>query len=212
MKETPETPLDYGRYLATAEWRRRRDAKLRTAHWACECCGAKRNLQVHHLTYERLGREWDQDLEVLCRDCHEREHVRQMHDDSTGRLYLKLARDVLAGREFDCFADLVEEMKTRCARMKLPYSQHQVDKALGLLTGETTFSQVPRTQEARTQAWEEQRPFTDAECRALLKRLFGGVPERLVKSFPEPKGENPNGIDIYGPIPRDEWSDDESMD
>ena len=34
-------------------------------------------LDVHHLTYERLGREKDEDLRVLCRACHGDEH-RQM--------------------------------------------------------------------------------------------------------------------------------------
>lgn len=28
--------------------------------------------ELHHKTYERLGRERDDDLEVLCKPCHER--------------------------------------------------------------------------------------------------------------------------------------------
>ena len=39
-----------------------------------EVCGVKHRLQVHHLTYERLGNERDEDLKVLCWACHEREH------------------------------------------------------------------------------------------------------------------------------------------
>lgn len=192
--------VDYGRYLQTAEWRQRRDAKLRSVRWQCERCPARRNLQVHHKTYERLGREWLTDLEVLCRDCHEGEHVRQMHDDPTGRVYLRLAREVLKDRAWECFADLVEEMKLHCAMLKLPYDAHQVDKALGLLTGETTFSKVPRTNAERVQAFHDGRPFTDSECRALVKRLFGGVPDRIARPFPEPRGENPRAVDIYAPV------------
>ena len=30
--------------------------------------------EVHHLTYERLGKEWLDDLQALCRKCHEQKH------------------------------------------------------------------------------------------------------------------------------------------
>jgi len=33
-----------------------------------------RNLEVHHLTYDRLGDERMDDLEVLCPDCHRKAH------------------------------------------------------------------------------------------------------------------------------------------
>ena len=29
---------------------------------------------VHHLTYERIGKEWLDDLQALCRKCHEQQH------------------------------------------------------------------------------------------------------------------------------------------
>lgn len=32
------------------------------------------NMQVHHLTYERLGKETFSDLVVICDECHERLH------------------------------------------------------------------------------------------------------------------------------------------
>lgn len=41
-----------------------------------ECCKCKKkkNLHVHHKTYERLGKEHLNDLMVLCKDCHSKEH------------------------------------------------------------------------------------------------------------------------------------------
>jgi len=33
-------------------------------------------LHVHHLTYDNLGRELDDDLIVLCNDCHKQVHER----------------------------------------------------------------------------------------------------------------------------------------
>lgn len=39
----------------------------------CERCKKKsRRLEVHHLTYERLGRERDEDLQALCPSCHKK--------------------------------------------------------------------------------------------------------------------------------------------
>jgi 5-methylcytosine-specific restriction endonuclease McrA len=35
----------------------------------------ERAVEVHHLTYERLGEERLTDLVALCRSCHEREHA-----------------------------------------------------------------------------------------------------------------------------------------
>ena len=63
---------------------------------ACEACGYSRKLQVHHKTYERLGKERNSDLVLLCRDCHESLHrFRAAERISLGtatRRFLKLAR------------------------------------------------------------------------------------------------------------------------
>jgi phage terminase large subunit GpA-like protein len=41
------------------------------AGWRCERCGERtRRLEVHHLTYERFGRELLMDLQALCEPCH----------------------------------------------------------------------------------------------------------------------------------------------
>src|SRR3954466_14769485 len=84
----------YRQYLQTPGWRRRRNRALGLAHWQCQKCSARRGLQVHHLTYERLGSEHDQDLEVLCRDCHEGHHMQQMEESPKLGVYLKLAGEV----------------------------------------------------------------------------------------------------------------------
>ena len=65
----------YTEYLAGKGWhKRRRKALIRTK--TCRRCGSRRELQVHHLTYERLGKELPRDLIVLCRKCHEEAHAR----------------------------------------------------------------------------------------------------------------------------------------
>jgi hypothetical protein len=53
-------------------------------------------LDVHHLTYERLGSELADDLLVLCRNCHELIHGKRIINDEDdvlfAALYAKLRR------------------------------------------------------------------------------------------------------------------------
>lgn len=72
---TEQEVYTYLAYIASAAWKRRRDDRIAKAGNACEHCGYtvwSRKLEVHHKTYERLGHERDEDLEVLCEDCHVR--------------------------------------------------------------------------------------------------------------------------------------------
>ena len=63
-------------YLNSYRWQIDvRPAMLEYAEYRCQSCGARNTvLDVHHITYDRLGFESAEDLEVLCRDCHEAEH------------------------------------------------------------------------------------------------------------------------------------------
>jgi len=63
--------LAYIAYLNTPEWKERREEFLEEANHECEECGSSKNLQVHHLTYDNLGHEEFDDVEVLCDVCHE---------------------------------------------------------------------------------------------------------------------------------------------
>lgn len=40
----------------------------------CQLCSKTNNIQVHHNTYKRLGKEEDNDLIVLCESCHIKFH------------------------------------------------------------------------------------------------------------------------------------------
>lgn len=61
-------------YLRSSHWRAVRLWALELAAHRCQYpgCGARRRLDVHHLTYARLGAEIPGDLQVLCREHHER--------------------------------------------------------------------------------------------------------------------------------------------
>ncbi|MBA3950431.1 MAG: hypothetical protein H0X57_00945 [Rubrobacter sp.] len=67
--------MPYKDYLQTPHWKRKREDKVRAAGHRCQLCNrGSVTLNVHHRTYERLGEELDEDLTVLCRDCHNTFH------------------------------------------------------------------------------------------------------------------------------------------
>ena len=68
------TQLTYGEYIKSDAWKVRRLRALALAKNHCQVCRAESRLDVHHNTYERLGHEGDDDLIVLCRDCHKLFH------------------------------------------------------------------------------------------------------------------------------------------
>lgn len=68
----------YERYLTSPTWKAKRLEALEAAEFRCAGCSNSDALQVHHLTYERLGFERLTDLMVLCEQCHALEHGRAM--------------------------------------------------------------------------------------------------------------------------------------
>lgn len=68
-------------YLRSQAWAAKRAAVLERAGRCCERCPAGSglfpvDLEIHHLTYARLGDEPLEDLQALCRGCHEHAHPR----------------------------------------------------------------------------------------------------------------------------------------
>ncbi len=61
--------LDYQTYIRSKRWARKKH-RAKENHPYCEACGRNIDLQVHHRTYARLGKELPGDLVVLCEDHH----------------------------------------------------------------------------------------------------------------------------------------------
>ena len=65
----------YEVYLRSQRWREFRMGVLALVDYTCERCDVSERdsrllvLDVHHLTYARLGSERREDVEVLCRPC-----------------------------------------------------------------------------------------------------------------------------------------------
>ena len=62
---------EYDRYIHSAAWRRKADARLKMDGHVCQVCGGAAT-DVHHLTYDRFGNEEMGDLVSLCRRCHKK--------------------------------------------------------------------------------------------------------------------------------------------
>lgn len=172
---------------------------LRLASYRCERCGAKRDLQVHHKTYERLGVERDQDLEVVCADCHRQHHLISPAD--TLRVYLKLAREVVKAHPLGQFADLAEAMKLCCAKLHLPYDGDRIGRSLSLILGQPRTPEKPQTHRFDGRPIDPQALGKDEARRILLalQERFGV--SGLVKTM---RGTpNPKHIEIDGPIEGD---------
>lgn len=64
----------YGAYIRSGAWDIVRFERMRIDAYRCQICGDGTDLQVHHMTYERLGAERMDDLVTLCGFCHELVH------------------------------------------------------------------------------------------------------------------------------------------
>ena len=71
------TRLQYRNYLRSREWKDKRKLVLIRDGYMCQHFGSfYGDLQIHHVTYIRLGAELLEDLLTLCDDCHKAEHKR----------------------------------------------------------------------------------------------------------------------------------------
>lgn len=67
----------YARYIQSTKWETRRAAFRATRppdEKGCARCGDYSRIHVHHLSYAKLGNEPDEDLCLLCKECHEMFH------------------------------------------------------------------------------------------------------------------------------------------
>jgi len=64
----------YQLYLASPDWQTLRQQVMRRDNDTCQECRWARAHQVHHLTYDRAGREHLTDLIAICSSCHTQIH------------------------------------------------------------------------------------------------------------------------------------------
>ncbi len=69
----------YNKYMASPEWEAKKAERMEIDGYRCVMCGRHishcKTLQVHHITYARLGNENVlTDLCTLCGSCHKKIH------------------------------------------------------------------------------------------------------------------------------------------
>ena len=115
----------YQEYIKSKLWIATRERILKRDHYNCVLCGASTNLRVHHITYENLGAEKDEDLVTLCNSCHGLVHANEL---SNPFFLLKKAYEILESwkKENSDFKKevsstllpILEETKVACAGIK----------------------------------------------------------------------------------------------
>ena len=74
------------------------------------------------------------------------------------------------GQAFESYADLVPAWKTRCALLRLPWTNDELAEALRLVESNTRVLR-PAQRQAPAVSAKDERPFSAAEARQLLGRL-----------------------------------------
>lgn len=70
--------IEHDAYLATDEWKKKREAILERDGGICRGCLRRPATQVHHLTYAHWKNELAFELISLCKLCHEKAHNKEL--------------------------------------------------------------------------------------------------------------------------------------
>jgi hypothetical protein len=175
------SPVSYREYLKTNWWFQRRNQALRDANYRCAVCESKRNLQVHHTSYEHLGAELPEDLEVVCRGCHLGHHYNETQEGIG--IYTRVLSEVIQDSPSMEFSDVIEEAKQRCAKRKIHLHPDRFNAAVARVNSRINFRPPERSRELYEVA-EQGKPLTKAEAAGLMLK-YGGF--AAVKHMPEVK-------------------------
>lgn len=103
--------MKYKEYINSSKWKLKRKLLFEKIGYECEQCGYVYNLHVHHKTYDNLGNEPLEDLQVLCKQCH-----LSKHDKYFDKLVLKKGKK---SDKLPNFKEKCDMLKTKHGRKKL---------------------------------------------------------------------------------------------
>jgi hypothetical protein len=83
--------MKYNEYILSSDWQRIRRERLQKDGFRCVRCARRHELQVHHLTYERLGHERIDDLVTVCVRCHNDIDFADQRSEITEQMALQAA-------------------------------------------------------------------------------------------------------------------------
>lgn len=138
--DTGERVHDYNTYMLTEHWKVLRERIAYNKNYKCDICGkhVKMCFQVHHKTYKHVGNELDNELSLLCIECHENLHTerklaqiaKKRHTKKTHRNYAVLIANNIKKLSYEeCdevikFIDGIICRKTKC----ITYNIKDIDK------------------------------------------------------------------------------------
>ena len=65
---------EYQNYLRSPAWMAKKAQVLERDRYRCTLCNEYGELEIHHRTYDNIGKELLEDLTTLCTPCHEKYH------------------------------------------------------------------------------------------------------------------------------------------
>lgn len=97
VKRITDNQLLHRQYLGSPIWKQKRIEALNFYGAVCSRCG-RHGTDVHHKTYDRVGGgELMEDLEIMCRGCHEAHHrVERLTSGKTRKRHSGINRQALA--------------------------------------------------------------------------------------------------------------------
>lgn len=90
-KPTQSIGDEYHSYISSIKWKVKRNDAIKRAGYKCQGCGLSKwsvELEVHHKTYKNFGNELDDDLEVLCPDCHKIADQKRVELAQSGQFFI----------------------------------------------------------------------------------------------------------------------------
>lgn len=80
--------IDRRKYYTTGEWKERRAKCLEYAKHQCQILHCENRATIaHHLNYDNFGEEAPQDLQAVCRSCHDKIHERDERQPESSAIW-----------------------------------------------------------------------------------------------------------------------------
>ncbi len=89
LVDTNEIVRNYEEYLQSRHWAIVRLQFAQLFPRICIRCESPVNLNIHHLTYEHIGRELPWELVYLCERCHKKVHIELNYQRQFYRQFLR---------------------------------------------------------------------------------------------------------------------------
>lgn len=176
----PERGKRYAAYLRGRHWKRLRWHLVGLSKGKCEFGCGRAVVDVHHMTYERLGEELDIDLLAVCRECHTK-----IHSKTNTSLYPPNIAKILAARLYAVAVSRTsKDGKALLAKLRalesLPEKQKRRQKTYvselmstrGILR---SMGLIPTEEEGRAERQRAKKEAHNVRCRKNYKKNIARI-------------------------------------